>query len=97
MIKDGKDSRFDKIKTKPAVFFIFWLMQAIWIGLTALPVYLVNAVPTEAQPPLGILDLVGCVAWGIGLQLEVTADWQKSAWRSRKENKGKFIKEGLWR
>ncbi|RUS16916.1 hypothetical protein BC937DRAFT_90654 [Endogone sp. FLAS-F59071] len=96
IINSGKDSRFDNIKTKPAVFFIYWFIQAVWIGLTALPVYLVNAVPAEAQPPLEMLDFVGCVIWGIGFLIELTADLQKSAWKSRKENKGKFIKEGLW-
>ena len=27
VIKVGKDSRFDEVKTKPATFFIYWAMQ----------------------------------------------------------------------
>ena len=34
--------------------------------------------------------------YGLGMALEVTADWQKAAWKSRPENKGRFIDEGLW-
>jgi hypothetical protein len=26
----GKDSRFDKVKAKPAVFLQYWTIQGIW-------------------------------------------------------------------
>lgn len=42
VIHDGGDSRFAKAKTKPLTFFIFWAIQALWIFITALPVYLAN-------------------------------------------------------
>jgi len=38
----GRDSRFDKARTRPRIFIIFWMVQALWIFLTALPVYVVN-------------------------------------------------------
>lgn len=38
----------------------------------------------------------GVALWAVGLGLEAVADQQKDAWRSRPENKGQFIQEGLW-
>lgn len=42
VLHDGGDSRFAKAKTKPLTFLIFWAIQALWIFITALPVYLGN-------------------------------------------------------
>lgn len=75
------------------------MMQATWITMTALPVFLVNSIPTKAQPPLGIKDFLGLSVWLLGMGLEVVADRQKSAWREAK-NEGKhdekFIRSGVW-
>ena len=42
VLHDGGDSRFATAKTKPLTFLIFWAIQALWIFITALPVYLGN-------------------------------------------------------
>ena len=39
--------RFDKVRTNPKRFALFWFIQAIWIFLTALPVYMVNVQQNE--------------------------------------------------
>eukprot|EP00927_Polykrikos_kofoidii_P007383 TRINITY_DN13027_c0_g1_i1.p1 TRINITY_DN13027_c0_g1~~TRINITY_DN13027_c0_g1_i1.p1 ORF type:complete len:283 (+),score=28.76 TRINITY_DN13027_c0_g1_i1:125-973(+) len=36
------DARFDGVRTNPKRFFIFWAIQALWIFVTALPVYVLN-------------------------------------------------------
>eukprot|EP00959_Pyramimonas_sp_CCMP1952_P434329 9094636-Pyramimonas_sp.AAC.2 len=41
-------------------------------------------------------DLAGVLVWVLGFGLEVTADWQKSAFRAAAANKGKWIDSGLW-
>lgn len=46
--RSGRDPRFDKIKHKPSSFSIAWAMQGVWIGLTALPVYLVSEKPLSS-------------------------------------------------
>ena len=51
VIHDGGDSRFAKAKTKPLTFFVFWAIQALWIFITALPVYLANT-PRKAEEDL---------------------------------------------
>jgi len=42
ILKDGRDSRFDKVRTKPGLFLSYWVLQAVWIFFTALPVYILN-------------------------------------------------------
>jgi len=42
------------------------------------------------------LDVAGAAMALVGFVVEVTADLQKRAFRSRKENADKFIKSGLW-
>ena len=53
VLQDGGDSRFVKAKTRPLVFFIFWAIQALWIFVTALPVYLSN---TQAKSSEELLE-----------------------------------------
>ncbi|TFY80660.1 hypothetical protein EWM64_g3355 [Hericium alpestre] len=40
-LKAGGDSRFDEVKHQPAKFTTFWMVQATWILLVGLPVYMV--------------------------------------------------------
>lgn len=97
--KSGGDSRFEEIKKSPPKFFGAWMMQATWITVTALPVYLVNSIPRNSQPPMGARDYIGLGIWLAGMGLEIVADRQKSAWREAK-NAGKhdeaFISSGVW-
>ncbi|ORX96215.1 DUF1295-domain-containing protein [Basidiobolus meristosporus CBS 931.73] len=96
ILKDGSDKRMGDIKKKPIRFAITWTMQAVWVFLTALPVYMINGVPYEYQPSISWLDYLGLGIWGVGMLTETIADYQKFTWRLQKENKEKFIKHGLW-
>lgn len=54
IIQDGRDRRFDNVRNRPSRFFIFWAIQAFWILVTALPVYVSNSKkPTEADQEQG--------------------------------------------
>lgn len=97
--KHGGDSRFDDIKQSPPKFFGAWMMQATWITVTALPVWLVNTTPRNLQPKLGPLDFVGLGLWALCWGLEVVADREKSQWREAKKagkHNEEFIKHGTW-
>jgi steroid 5-alpha reductase family enzyme len=97
--KSGTDTRFDEIKQSPPKFFGAWMMQATWIAITALPVYLVNSIPKASQPPLGTRDLLGLAIWIAGMGLEVAADRQKSQWRQDRDagkHNEPFISSGVW-
>jgi len=92
--KAGKDSRFDKIKHRLPRFFNFWTIQGLWVFLTALPVWITNS--TDAATPVNVIDCCGWGLWLVGFAIEVTADQQKTVFRSDDSNKGKFISSGLW-
>lgn len=130
--KVGKDSRFDKVKTKWRVFLFYWLIQGLWVFLTALPVYFNNVqtesaamdkfvvgitdspnpkknddyiMNSETQSSKMLLEFTDYFGWGIwllGFVIQVTADRQKSAFRSRMMNKksadsiNPWIDEGIW-
>jgi len=93
--KDKKDGRFDEIKINPPRFLAAWTIQGMWVLLTALPVFIVNAFQVPSQP-IGLLDYIGWVVWTLGFAIEIVADNQKSAFAADSGNKGKYINEGLW-
>ena len=92
--KDGKDRRFDKIKTSPVRFLTAWTLQGLWVVLTAACALAVVTGGTSV--PLGIFAYVGGAMWLVGFIIEVMADEQKKAFRADPENEGKFISTGIW-
>ena len=62
--------------------------------ITLSPVLIVNGAASTA--PLALADALGFGIFAAGISIEAVADWQKDAFRSRPENKGRFITEGLW-
>lgn len=92
--KDGRDSRFDKIKKDPVRFFNVWNIQGLWITFTASAAWI--GMTSSEQAPINWLFFVGVGLWLFGFIIEVTADTQKRLWRRKPENKGRFITTGLW-
>lgn len=100
IIRSGKDRRFDVIKKNPLRFFRAWMLQAVWITIVGLPVWLTNTIPSALNLPLGNLDFAGSGLFVTSFILETVADYQKSRWRQDKEEKKHdeaFIDRGLWR
>jgi len=93
IFRDGKDGRFDEIKTSFALFLRAWTAQGMWVTLTLLSVLTINT--TAIEVPLGPADYVGWAVWLIGFLLEAIADEQKKAFA--KLRTGKWIEVGLWR
>jgi steroid 5-alpha reductase family enzyme len=96
--KDGKDSRFDKIKKNPARFFNVWTMQSLWCWFNLFCVGILSSPSMDhfASLPLGVIDFVGIAVWALGFTIEVISDTQKSAFKAAPKNKGKFIDTGVW-
>lgn len=92
--KDGKDRRFDKIKTAPMRFLMTWTLQGLWVILTAACALAV--ITSNANVPLGLFAYVGGALWLVGFVIEVMADEQKKAFRADPANNGKFISTGVW-
>lgn len=92
--RDGKDSRFDAIKTRPLRFFLTWTLQGLWVLLTAAAA--LAAITTAERQPMGWVAITGLVIWAIGFSIEVIADRQKSVFKADPANAGRFITTGLW-
>ncbi len=92
--RDGRDGRFDEIKTDPLRFFMTWTLQGLWVLLT-LACALAIITGSERRS-IGWVAIVGVVVWIAGFATEVVADRQKSAFRKDPANEGRFITSGLW-
>lgn len=92
--QQGKDRRFDEIKRSLPRFLMTWTLQGLWVLLTAGAA--LAAISSTADAPLGGLALAGVILWAAGFALEVTADWQKSAFKADPANDGQFIHHGVW-
>lgn len=89
------DHRFDEMRGNPLRFANFWLLQAITVGVVMLPVsYLLGL---DGAPKFGAWAIAGLALWAIGLVIEAVSDAQKSAFKGKEANRGRFISSGLWR
>jgi len=92
--KDGKDKRFNSIKTSFSQFFMTWTLQGMWVFICS------SAALVAITSPTGVIVnnvfILGFTLFIFGFVIEIIADNQKSAFRSIEENKGSFINEGLW-
>ncbi|MEK9650001.1 MAG: DUF1295 domain-containing protein [Gammaproteobacteria bacterium] len=91
--KENGDKRFDSIKKQPTQFFMTWTLQGMWVSMCALPVFI--ALSSQATE-ISYIFFIGLLVFVLGFGIEVVADSQKSAFRSKSENKDKFITSGLW-
>ena len=94
--RDGKDRRFDDIKTNYVKLFITWNSQALWVFLTLFPsLFLFEWGKRNHKDPF-VGQYVGWSIWLLGFAIEVVADHQKLMFKEKPENAGKFIDQGLW-
>eukprot|EP00759_Apiculatamorpha_spiralis_P043754 PhF_6_TR40976/c0_g1_i1/m.62037 len=91
---EGKDSRFDKVRGKPKVFWVYWTIQGVWCFLSGLAVYTANVV--GGPNSIGLMGGIGIGIWSVGMLIEVVSDVQKLLFKKDPANKGKFITTGLW-
>ena len=95
--REGRDNRFNVMKTKFWWFLFTWTLGGLWVfvtmcaGLAAITSG--NSVVLFSHP----LDFIGLSLWIMGFVVEVVADKQKARFRSNPQNTNKFINEGLWK
>lgn len=94
--KSGVDDRFDELKTQKLPFFRVWMLQALWISLTASAAWIGMTSAEDNRQPLGWIGIIGIIVWVAGMTIEITADLQKSAFKADPKNKGEFITTGIW-
>jgi steroid 5-alpha reductase family enzyme len=95
IIKTKKDGRFDQIRNSFLKFGGFWLLQAVTIWVISLPtIVLMSTHNTTTDLTAGAL--AGLIVWATGFTIEAISDHQKFSFLNKPENKGKFLKHGLW-
>jgi steroid 5-alpha reductase family enzyme len=92
--KAGKDDRFDDIKPSFIRFLNVWTIQGLWITFTAAAALV--GITTITQKGLDAFAIIGFLVWAFGFAFEVIADSQKSRFNANSNNKGQFIRTGLW-
>lgn len=92
--RSGSDDRFDAIKVSPLSFLRVWIMQGLWVSITAAAAWI--AIASGDQRGFDVFAVVGIVVWVVGMLIEVVADAQKTAFKADPANKGRFIRTGLW-
>lgn len=90
----GGDGRFDEIKQSWLRFLMAWVVQGLWVVLTAGAA--LAAITSGAKAEFGVVGAIGLVIWLIGFGIEVVADSQKTAFKNDASNDGRFISSGLW-
>ena len=92
--RDGKDRRFDEIKTRFFRYMFTWTLGGAWVFITMAAGL---AVITSAnQVALDGFFYAGIALWVLGFGIEIVADRQKANFRRNAQNKEKFITVGLW-
>lgn len=92
--KAGKDDRFDEIKPSFLRYLNLWTIQGLWVSVSLIAALVTITTPNRKE--LDLFALIGFLVWVFGFTLEVVADYQKSRFNANLNNKGKFIRSGLW-
>ncbi|MFJ6678497.1 DUF1295 domain-containing protein [Microbacterium sp. NPDC091382] len=94
--RSGSDDRFDDIKVNPLSFLRVWIMQGLWVSITAAAAWIAMATEPADRVSFDVFAGIGIVVWIVGMLFEVVADLQKNAFKADPANKGRFIRTGLW-
>jgi len=96
VLKAGEDRRFREIKKNPPLFLFTWMLQGVWVFSSGLAVYITNVRSYDPENEIDASMVIGWIVFAFGFILENVADFQKSRWRAKPENKGKWIDVGVW-
>lgn len=93
VMRAGEDSRFSRIKHQFLRFLMAWMLQGLWVTFS-----LAAGLAAMTSRPVAMdgFAYIGTAIWLVGFVIESLADYQKSRFRAKPQNKGKFITTGLW-
>lgn len=95
---EPEDGRYQNLRNwagdkQQAVLFAFFLMQASWVVLFAMPQY----IAMQNKSPFAWFDIAAIGIFAISFIGESIADRQLAAFRQSAGNRGKVCRVGLWR
>lgn len=94
----GEDRRYARWRARTGAAWWWWsyfqvfLLQGVMLWLWCLPI----ALALTAPGPLGGLDLVALVVWGVGFVFVAGADAQLARFKRDPANRGRVLDRGLW-
>lgn len=74
-------------------FFRVFMLQGSIMWIVALPLMQIE----QSYPRIQTLQYIGIAVCLFGFLWESIADWQLYAFKQKKENKGKVMRQGLWK
>jgi steroid 5-alpha reductase family enzyme len=93
-----EDRRYQEIRANnephfgiKSLYIIFGL-QGLLAWIISIPLLFALSADTD----LGVIELIACVIWFVGLLFESIADYQLYRFKSDTENRGKVLDTGLW-
>lgn len=96
----GEDFRYAQMrsnwghKVAQKSFTNVFMLQGFLLLIISYPVVIVHASPTAG---LTVLDVLGICIWAIGFLWESIADFQLLMFKKDSNNKGKILRDGLWK
>ncbi len=78
----------------PRAFLQIFMLQGFFMAVIAYPVIAINATDKAS---FSLLAIIGALVWVKGFFFEAVGDWQLKQFIKNPANKGKIMKEGLWR
>jgi steroid 5-alpha reductase family enzyme len=76
-------------------YFKVFLLQGLLMWIISAPLAAAQVSPTPGS--LALLDILSIPVWLVGFLFESVADWQLARFRGNPDNRGKLLREGLWR
>ena len=91
--KEGKDRRFNEIKKSFSWFFMTFSLSGMWVTICSICALtgIANGIIFSST------TIIGIIIFTIGFAIEIIADYQKTKFRAKDDNKDKFISSGLWK
>ncbi len=100
-LRHGEDRRYADMRAHQgarfwwiSLFTVFWLQGAV-LWFVSLPIQV--ALSTTLGSQWNAFDLLGILAYCVGLYFEVVGDWQLTKFKSNSANQGRVLDSGLWR
>lgn len=77
-------------------FFVVMQPQTVTIIIIGMPAVWGVMETSQADGPLGWLSFLGMLIFGIGYYFETVADGQLQAFKADSNNKGRYLRTGVW-